>query len=482
MNKCLLVPLCIAIVLGLVMPMGLFVTGAMADAPPAIWEVVGTYPVGNAPFRMEFDGENIWVANWGWWAGNTVTKLRASDGFVLDTYVVGTGPCDLLFDGLHMWVANHVSKTVMKLNPSNGDVLATYSMGNDPYQLGFDGANIWVANTLADELMKIRVSDGAIFGPYTPGNRPSSLAFDGTYIWVTNREDNNVMKIQTSDGAVAATYAMGSDGPYYLDFDGTHMWILNRLADTVMKVDISDGTILNTYSTGGNWPIGLTFDDDSNVWISNNGDDTVTRLRSSDGAILGTYDVGDKPHAIVFDGANMWVPNFGDDTVMKLKAVPIVTPVGNITSCDSEGNEKNHFAPNDSVYVKGTGLESDTSYKIWIQENPIEDGQVLDVVDDPSGERELVTTDSSGDFGVTEIWHIDSDVAPTFRELDIVVDKQGDGGNTTKFNCGSDGIDSLDAVGFTAPVPEIATLILLGIGLIGLAGWISYRRRIGGRA
>jgi DNA-binding beta-propeller fold protein YncE len=38
--------------------------------------VLGTFPVGNAPAGIAFDGANIWVAN----LSNSVTKLRASEG------------------------------------------------------------------------------------------------------------------------------------------------------------------------------------------------------------------------------------------------------------------------------------------------------------------------------------------------------------------------------------------------------------------
>ena len=154
-----------------------------------------------------------------------------------------------------------------------------------------------------------------------------------------------------------------------------------------------------------------------------------------------------------------------------------VVPKGFITSCDSSSNETNQFAPGQSVYVNGSGLESDTTYRIWIQRNPAIEGQVLNVSEDPSVIHELITTDENGTFGPTKIWDIPSYATPTFDTFDIVADKQSDGDNTGYYNADSDGLDSADVAGFVAPVPEPGTLTMFSVGLIVLLGYIGYRKR-----
>ncbi len=47
--------------------------------------------------------------------GNTVSKLRASDGMTLGTFAVGNGPVNVAFDGANIWVANFLGNTVSKL-------------------------------------------------------------------------------------------------------------------------------------------------------------------------------------------------------------------------------------------------------------------------------------------------------------------------------------------------------------------------------
>ncbi|MBN2098922.1 MAG: PKD domain-containing protein [Dehalococcoidia bacterium] len=171
----------------------------------------------------------------------------------------------------------------------------------------------------------------------------------------------------------------------------------------------------------------------------------------------------------------------GDKGSVTVVITVVRETVREIVSCDSEGNPMEQFAAGQSVYVKGTGLQPNTYYRIWIQHDPVTEGKVLVASEDPSGDgdaaREEVTTDGNGDFGPVEIWAIPADASISYYEYDIVVDKQKDDNNTGVFNSASDGIDSLAAVGFVAPVPELTTLILLGTGFSLLGGWLVLRKR-----
>jgi hypothetical protein len=147
-----------------------------------------------------------------------------------------------------------------------------------------------------------------------------------------------------------------------------------------------------------------------------------------------------------------------------------------MASCDAAGNAMEQFAPGQSVYVKGTGLLPGATYALWIQDDPVAEGDSLLAGQDPSGSQELVITDAAGAFGPVAIWNIPADAAVTYHEYDIVVDRQ-DGDNIGEFSASSDGIDSLAAVGFVAPVPEAAPLILFGIGLFTLGGLVVLKKR-----
>src|SRR5690242_18204714 len=88
-----------------------------------ITEASVTYPAGNSPVGVIFDGTNIWVANN---TVNTVTKLRPSDGAVLGTFPVGRSPNWLAFDGTNIWVSNFTESTVTKLRASDGVAQGTF--------------------------------------------------------------------------------------------------------------------------------------------------------------------------------------------------------------------------------------------------------------------------------------------------------------------------------------------------------------------
>jgi len=86
----------------------------------------------------------------------TLTKLLATSGAVVGTYPVGQNPFGVVFDGTNLWVANQVSSgTVTKLLASTGTVIGSYSVGQYPYWVGFDGANLWVTNGGSNAVTKI---------------------------------------------------------------------------------------------------------------------------------------------------------------------------------------------------------------------------------------------------------------------------------------------------------------------------------------
>ena len=149
-------------------------------------------------------------------------------------------------------------------------------------------------------------------------------------------------------------------------------------------------------------------------------------------------------------------------------------------SCDASGVEKNAFVSGENVSVKASGLEANTNYKIWIQDNPVNEGHTLTADNCTScggvNWSAIVTTDASGNLLATEIWKIPSGATPTHNQYDIVVDKQGVAG-TGIFDRTEDGIDQFSEEGFVAPVPEMVTVALFGVGLLTLAGYVGLRRR-----
>src|ERR1700681_1863326 len=88
------------------------------------------------------------------------------------SFPVGTGPQGIAFDGASIWVANFSNNTVSKLTASDGTVLNTVSVPGQPYGMAFDGANIWVSNFLNGTVTALQASGGAVVGSFTVGTNP----------------------------------------------------------------------------------------------------------------------------------------------------------------------------------------------------------------------------------------------------------------------------------------------------------------------
>lgn len=175
-------------------------------------------------------------------------------------------------------------------------------------------------------------------------------------------------------------------------------------------------------------------------------------------------------HSMTWGGSYSGMQHYAV-TVIQLQSLP------EITSCDVSGNEMNQFIPNQSVYVRGSGLDADTQYKIWIQDDAVEEGDALVSAENPSATTPKdITTDGSGNLAPTLIWHIPSDAPITHHSYDIVFDNQK-AGTVCTYNSTSDGMDSATVAGFVAPVTELPTLILFPIGLLMLVGYMMRNNR-----
>ena len=167
---------------------------------------------------------------------------------------------------------------------------------------------------------------------------------------------------------------------------------------------------------------------------------------------------------------------YGDPTVGTAKESPTI-----VTSCDSSGTEMNQFAPNQSVYVKAEGLDANTNYTIWIQDDPVNESDSLIVGENPSSAEtpKGVTTDGSGNLAGQPIliWSIPAEEPITHHKYDIVINKGTSSEENQTYNAVEDGLDSASVAGFVTPVPELSTIILFSAGLLALAGYVGWRRK-----
>jgi len=283
---------------------------------------VTDFPVGNNPQGIVFDGAHMWVANEG---DDTVTKIRAADGLVIDTYSVGDGPCDLVFDGKFIWVTNQNDDTVTQLYASDGTVNQTYSTGNGPCGIAFNGGGNMVINQ----------GDNTLHGiPKDPENTGTLDATPTDIIY----DDNGWFWITTYDGTISKLLGRHfwdddnnlyfdlriplPDGPHSMVFDGVHIWVASAGDEVITKVRAADGVVLGEYRMDPDsddppyYPIAIAYDG-INIWVANRDARSITIVDTYDGS-MSFYDAGGTPAGLAFDGVNIWVTLSDQNEVRKL--------------------------------------------------------------------------------------------------------------------------------------------------------------------
>ena len=278
--------------------------------------------VGNGPALVKFDGADVWVANA---ASGTVSRVRASDGRVLDsppgwtgatgalgvlvamgkvfitaqsgklyqldpsqapgpvttvTSSLGATSTGIAFDGQHIWTANlGGSVSIVTLSPLNVTTVTTGFSGPDG--IVFDGANIWVTDA-GDQMLKKLDSNANIVLSVPVGNAPSHPAFDGTNIWVPNGNSASLTVVRATSGlsgtVLATLTGNGLNTPTQAAFDGERILVTNQSGNSVSLWKASDLTPIGTFSTGaGTGPFGAC-SDGVNFWITLGATNKVARF------------------------------------------------------------------------------------------------------------------------------------------------------------------------------------------------------------
>lgn len=296
-----------------------------------------TFPAGNVPVGLAFDGTNIWVTNHNTGGPGSVTELQASSGAVVNTIPLSGNPSGnpngIAFDGANIWLTagSPNGPVLIELQASTGAVLGTYSFGgNAPNGVAFDGTNLWVANGTGN-VLEFQASTGSLINTYPLGAVTSSsgVAFDGTYIWVSGR-NSYLAKLLASNGALVASYPTNGPG-MCVAFDGTNVWVTGP--EVVSELQASTGTLMGVYDLNSGGPgtpgpeflTGLAFDG-VNMWVVDQNSNSVARVNNAGvpggppvpAGTWPTYPAGAIPAGVVFDGANIWVANTGSGSVTKI--------------------------------------------------------------------------------------------------------------------------------------------------------------------
>jgi hypothetical protein len=255
--------------------------------------------------QMAFDGEFLWVANT---YGQSLSKIRASDGGVAGVFPLSPYPRGIAFDGTYIWVSTENSNVLHKIRPSDDGLIASYGVGTYPIAVMPMNGFIWTVNHQAASVTKV-AADGSSAQTYGVGSYPQSITNDGTYIYTADAGPSTVTKLLASTGAVVATFQMGFV-PASVAFDGSFLWVAVD-GGGLRKVDRDTGEIV--LSTGTNIPgccgyiTGLVVDGGF-IWANANTAGKVLKFSLSDGALVDQLitDVSG-PIGLKIAGGHMWV-------------------------------------------------------------------------------------------------------------------------------------------------------------------------------
>ena len=193
---------------------------------PTSADGLGLTTVGTNPQLVESDGADLWVANHG---AGTVSRVRASDGKLLETWTGASGAVGVLAaKGLIFVTGNTNPGKLYQIDPTQpaGAVTTlTSSLGNSPRGIAFDGARIWTANE-GGSVSIVRFNPVTVSTVTAGFTKLIGILYDGANMWVTDSGAGKLFKLD-SNGAIIQTVTVGSV-PRFPVFDGTNIWVPNQ--------------------------------------------------------------------------------------------------------------------------------------------------------------------------------------------------------------------------------------------------------------
>lgn len=219
-------------------------------------------PIGNfSPIAC--DGADVWVAG-----SNSVFRVRASDGRLLETWTTENTPSSVLVAMGRVLVAGWVPSgpgALYAIDPTQpaGAALKVADIPESAFALAFDGARVWVTNFTGVSI----VTPGAT-APWSVTNittgfqAPSGILFDGQHLWVT--DSGNLLQLDPN-GAIVMTVDLGGGTPSSLSFDGQNVLVPNGGLQVVRP---DDGAVIANVSSVGAGAYAAVFDGERILVVS----------------------------------------------------------------------------------------------------------------------------------------------------------------------------------------------------------------------
>jgi hypothetical protein len=275
---------------------------------PASVDGLGLTTVGSSPRLVESVGTDLWVANA---VSATLSRVRASDGKLLDTWTGATSAFGVLAAKGLIFATGGLENPgnlyqIDPTQPAGAVTTLSSSLGVFPKGIAFDGTRIWTANN-GGSVSIVTFNPLSVTTISTGFSDLVGILYDGANMWVTDRGPNNLFKLD-SNGAIIQTVTVGSD-PHFPVFDGTNIWVPDFGSNSVTVVRASTGTVLATLTGNGlNAPLTAAFDGER-ILITNQFGGNVSLWKAADLTPIGSFNTGPgtQPFGACSDGLNFWI-------------------------------------------------------------------------------------------------------------------------------------------------------------------------------
>jgi hypothetical protein len=272
--------------------------------------VLGLTTVGAEPRFLKSDGADIWATNT---VGNSVSRVRASDGKLLETWTGATSAVGVVAAMGRILVAGQTNPgrlyAIDPTQPAGSVTTVASTVATNPGAAAFDGARVWAVSGGAVSIVTPAATIPWTVTTVTTGfSGPVGVLYDGANIWVTDQDVGKLLKLDSS-GAILQTVTVGSL-PRVAVFDGTNIWVPNGGSGSVSVVRVSSGAVLQTLTGNGlTNPVAGAFDG-QRVLFTNPAGNSVSLWKAADLTALGTFSMGPgspSPLGACSDGINFWI-------------------------------------------------------------------------------------------------------------------------------------------------------------------------------
>ena len=275
--------------------------------------VLGLTTVGLSPSLLASDGADVWVANSD---GNSVSRVRASDGRLLETWTGATNAEGVLAEMGRILVTGETNPGKLYMidpsQPAGAVTTVASNLGPSPESITFDGARVWTANFGSVSIIFPGTTLPWTVLTVTSGftNMQGAL-FDGVNVWVTDFDAGTLLRLSFA-GTVLQTVTVGM-GAGFPVFDGANIWVPVFFSGSVAVVRASNGALLQTLTGNGPSSSWAAAFDGERVLITNSSNDGVSLYKAADLTPLGSFPsgTGSFPFGATSDGVNFWVTLIG---------------------------------------------------------------------------------------------------------------------------------------------------------------------------